>query len=317
MKRHIFSILFLLLNYFSPLNTFCQTTDSDGIISGHEYVDLGLPSGTLWATCNLGTTSPYENGPYFAWGEVEPRDYFSWETYKFFEGFYPYEGGWWLLEDIGEDICGTEYDAATHQWGGGWRMPNETERYELRMRCWSEWTTEKGINGVRVHGPNEHSIFLPACGYGEWPDEISQLIGVQGGYWIGVGDPEFNYEGKPIEPSNMAKGLFVDSASLSSGGSWKATGKNIRAVINPKDAGITGIRCDGHDIAVAYRDGCVTIEDGKTVYGVILHDLSGRKVFSGMTEAGTCAVPSLSSGIYLLTLTNGGAALMTERIVVK
>lgn len=62
-------------------------SEPDGVIGGHDYVDLGLPSGTLWATYNVGATSPYEKGDYFAWGEVEPREDFSWESYKFFEGY--------------------------------------------------------------------------------------------------------------------------------------------------------------------------------------------------------------------------------------
>lgn len=112
-------------------------SEPDGIIGGHEYVDLGLPSGTLWATYNVGATSPYEKGLYFAWGEVEPREDFSWESYKFFEGYEmdPNNGEWAVLENIGADICGTEYDAARYQWGNGWRLPNEQERYELCMLC--------------------------------------------------------------------------------------------------------------------------------------------------------------------------------------
>ncbi len=60
------------------------SSESDGIIEGHEYVDLGLPSRTLWATYNMGAASPYEKGQYFAWAEVEPREDISWESYKFF-----------------------------------------------------------------------------------------------------------------------------------------------------------------------------------------------------------------------------------------
>ncbi len=63
------------------------SSESDDIIEGHEYVDLGLPSRTLWATYNVGAASPYEKGQYFAWGEVEPREDISWESYKFFEGY--------------------------------------------------------------------------------------------------------------------------------------------------------------------------------------------------------------------------------------
>lgn len=112
-------------------------SEPDGVIGGHEYVDLGLPSGTLWATYNVGATSPYEKGQYFAWGETEPREDFSWESYKFFKGYErdPNNGEWAVLENIGSDISGTEYDAARYQWGNGWRLPNEQERYELQMLC--------------------------------------------------------------------------------------------------------------------------------------------------------------------------------------
>lgn len=89
--------------------TSSNSDGADGVIGGHEYVDLGLPSGTLWATYNVGATSPYEKGDYFAWGEVEPREDFSWENYKFFERYEvdPNNGEWAVLENIGNDISGT------------------------------------------------------------------------------------------------------------------------------------------------------------------------------------------------------------------
>ena len=140
-------------------NTYAETpqpptpSEPDGIIGGHEYVDLGLPSGTLWATYNVGASSPYEKGQYFAWGETEPREDFSWESYRFFEGHEvdPNNGEWAVLENIGTDICGTEYDAARYQWGNGWRLPNEQERYELLMLCWTNGSSvENGFRGVRL-----------------------------------------------------------------------------------------------------------------------------------------------------------------------
>lgn len=161
----------LATNCFADSLLSSNSDGADGVIGGHEYVDLGLPSGTLWATYNVGATSPYEKGDYFAWGEVEPREDFSWENYKFFERYEvdPNNGEWAVLENIGNDISGTEYDAARYQWGNGWRLPNEQERYELRMLCWCNGPTiENGVKGVRIHGPNEHSIFLPVCGFGLW-----------------------------------------------------------------------------------------------------------------------------------------------------
>lgn len=87
----LFSVIALAIGL--PLETFAYEpqppapSEPDGVIGGHEYVDLGLPSGTLWATYNVGATSPYEKGQYFAWGETDPREDFSWESYKFFKGY--------------------------------------------------------------------------------------------------------------------------------------------------------------------------------------------------------------------------------------
>ena len=214
-------------------------SEPDGIIGGHEYVDLGLPSGTLWATCNVGASSPYEAGLYFAWGETEPNEDFSWESYKFFEGYEddPDNGSWAVLENIGTDISGTGYDAARHQWGNGWRLPNEQERYELRMLCWNNGLSEEnGVRGVRIHGPNEHSIFLPICGFGLWYGEQDPFHNISGAYWTGVDTPENGYNGRPIEPSTSAKSLLVDSSGFTGATSKKAYGLNVRAVFNPNDA---------------------------------------------------------------------------------
>lgn len=114
-----------LVIYSLTINCFADTpqppspSEPDGVIGVHEYVDLGLPSVTLWVTYNVGATSPYKKGTYFAWGEVEPCEDFSWESYAFFEGYEvdPNNGEWAVLKDIGNDISGTEYDAARHQWG--------------------------------------------------------------------------------------------------------------------------------------------------------------------------------------------------------
>ena len=84
-----------------------------------------------------GATSPYEKGQFFAWGEVESKDDFSWENYRFFKGYDSNKGNTAILENIGDDISATEYDAARFQWGNGWRLPNEKEKYELLRYCWS------------------------------------------------------------------------------------------------------------------------------------------------------------------------------------
>lgn len=256
-------------------------SEPDGVIGGHEYVDLGLPSGTLWATYNVGATSPYEKGDYFAWGEVEPREDFSWESYKFYEGWEvdPDNGEWAILENIGNDISGTEYDAARHQWGNGWRLPNEQERYELRMLCWHNGLSEEnGVRGVRIFGPNEHSIFLPVCGFGLWNGREDPFNNTDGAYWTGVEEPEYGYNGRPIEPSNIARSLLVDLSGFTGAMTRKAYGLSVRAVVNPKEAAIDDVMSYDKRVTILYRDRNIYVMGGNSDGIIMIHDLSGRQI---------------------------------------
>ena len=121
-------------------------------------IDLGLPSGTLWACCNLGAITPADNGKYFSWGEISPKNTYNWQTYKF--GHDPD-----FLKSLG-DIAGTQYDAAIQNWGQEWQMPTEAQIDEMLNVCRNNvWTEEKGTFGRRFIAPNGASIFLPAAGY--------------------------------------------------------------------------------------------------------------------------------------------------------
>lgn len=139
------------------------------------YVDLGLPSGLKWATCNLGATTPEGYGDYFAWGEVEPyyssQDPLTWKTGK--ESGYAWQSycgsssfSEWSTApyDATTKILKPEFDAATVNWGGNWRMPTYAELDELKTKCNWKWTQKNGINGYEVEGPNKNTIFLPASG---------------------------------------------------------------------------------------------------------------------------------------------------------
>lgn len=144
-----------------------------GELNGHEWVDLGLPSGTLWATCNIGADSPTAYGDYFAWGETEPQssNIYDWTTYKYANGDskeltkycnkpnFGYEG---FTDNITKLL--PEDDAATVNWGEGWRLPTTAEAFELREHCTYAWTTQDGVNGRLIIGPNGNSFFLPAAG---------------------------------------------------------------------------------------------------------------------------------------------------------
>lgn len=289
----------------------------DGSIGGYEYVDLGLPSGTLWATHNVGASSPYEYGDYFAWGEVEPRDYYSWENYKYhIEYFYvPDIGSWHELQNIGEDICGTEYDAARQLMGNGWRMPNDIERYELRMHCWHRWTKENGVRGMRVYGPNQHSIFLPAGG-GKFENE-PEMVGSQGYYWTGAEDTDFTYSHTPIIPSNRAKDIELDSGGLQLGETIKPVGKNIRAVINLKVSSISATSNDMQHMFISCKNGIITLSCDNVNCTVTVTDLSGRTMFNGTADNGSCTLPTLSNGVYLVTISDGNTFTQTQKVIIK
>ncbi len=153
--------------------------------NGHEYVDLGLPSGALWATCNVGATAPEDYGDYFAWGEIEPKSgIYSWETYKYCNGGSDSLTKYCATTIYGTSALGTKLyntdDAARANFGGHWRMPTDSECEELITKCKWEWTTLNGINGYRVTGKYERSIFLPANG---WWGKGPESIGEKGYYW--------------------------------------------------------------------------------------------------------------------------------------
>ena len=153
--------------------------------NGYEYVDLGLSSGLLWATCNVGADSPEEYGDYFAWGETQPKSTYNWETYKWCEGSYYTQTKYCTDSDYGtvdnKTILELSDDAANANWGGDWRMPTKEDQDELRTECTWNWTTKNGVNGYTVTGPNGNSIFLPAAGY-RYDSDLSGA-GSNGYYW--------------------------------------------------------------------------------------------------------------------------------------
>lgn len=123
--------------------------------SGVEAINLGLPSGIRWASCNVGATRPEEFGGLFAWGETEERTMCDWASYSRCGGDRD------TCYDLGRDIGGTKYDVAHVRWGGKWRIPTSGHFDELRNNCDFEWTVQNGVEGGRLIGPNGNSIFLP------------------------------------------------------------------------------------------------------------------------------------------------------------
>ncbi|MBQ8866076.1 MAG: Ig-like domain-containing protein [Bacteroidaceae bacterium] len=160
----------------------------EGTTEEHEWVDLGLPSGTLWATCNVGANSPEEYGDYFAWGETEPKNDYSWSTYKYCKGTNDTMTKYCTISDYGTVDNKTELepsdDAATANWGSEWQMPSLEQCKELYNNNYTTttWTVMNGIYGrMIVSNSNGNSVFLPAAGW--QADAIIDGTGGYGYYW--------------------------------------------------------------------------------------------------------------------------------------
>ena len=163
-----------------------------------EYVDLGLPSGIKWATCNVGATTPEGYGDYFAWGETQPKTTYNWSTYKYCNGSsttmtkYCVDSYYGTVDN--KTTLELTDDAARVNWGGKWRMPTTAEQDELRntSNCTWTWTTQNGVNGYKVTSKvNGNSIFLPAAGYCD--NGSLYFAGSYGYYWSSSLSTNYSY----------------------------------------------------------------------------------------------------------------------------
>ena len=199
--------------------------------NGHEYVDLGLPSGILWAVCNLGANEPEDFGDYIAWGETTPKEIYDWKSYRYGRFFHDrYE----LTKYCSDSACGldgfvddrvlleTADDAATANWGAGWRMPTIEEWEELFLNTTGEWTDLNGVKGWRCIASNGNELFLPAAGY-YWNDVFNADLGL---YWSASVNEEFPYRAWSFH-------FNCDSSHLC-GSSDRNRGQVVRAVCSAK-----------------------------------------------------------------------------------
>ena len=175
-------------------NTLTFTTLGDG---SHEYVDLGLPSGLLWATCNMGADTPEDYGDYFAWGETQLKEYYKWNIYQYCNVTYDQLTKYCSNSSYGyngfTDNLTTllpEDDAAAANWGNGWRIPTYAEWQELLDNTTRTWTTQNGVNGQLFTASNGNSLFLPAAGYRY--DSSLYFAGGYGYYWSSSLYPDYS-----------------------------------------------------------------------------------------------------------------------------
>ena len=171
-------------------------------------IDLGLPSGTKWACCNIGAYGPHDYGDYYRWGETTPmREGDTMESYLF-KGV-----------DVGQNISGTRYDAAMAQWGNQWRMPTEEQVQELMDYCTFTWTTQNGVNGALIEGKNGRSVFFPASGYRNNGSSQLHTGGTYGYCWSAS-----------AYSSGLGHNLYFNSRGFYWDNSYRAYGFPVRAV---------------------------------------------------------------------------------------
>lgn len=192
---------------------------------GFEYVDLGLPSGLLWATQNL---NEFFLPPYYAWGEKYPSGNYDWPEYIH-------------SDEDGKKINNThvdskyllpEYDAARQTRGGGWRIPTSEEFEELKKECHMSWckTKDGKKEGTLVTGPNGNRIFLPA--YGMKCGREIKLYKERCYYWSSKEDSD----GRAMALVVCGKERFESISSIFY--IEKCSGLSIRPVISPEDVSI-------------------------------------------------------------------------------
>ena len=211
------SLLITLIMMFAALMANAQSCPDDN----HPHaIDLGLPSGTKWACCNVGTTTPEGYGGYYAWGETEEKEIYDWTTYIHCDGSME------TCHDLGSDIAGSEYDVAHVQWGSSWVMPSQEQIEELISKCSYRGTTENGVDGGLFTGPSGSTIFLPAADI-RWNGFLECFV-LGGYYWSSTPRP-YLYHAYRLS--------FDLSWGGGGGGNERCHGLTVRPVIS----GITNI----------------------------------------------------------------------------
>ncbi len=182
-----------------------EKAQTHGNINGHEYVDLGLS--VKWATCNVGANKPEDDGNYYAWGETSTKSSYTESNSKTYgKQMYDIKGN-------------SQYDAARANWGGSWRLPTKTECQELVDRCTWKWTTQNGVNGYKVTGPNGNSIFLSAAGR-RYESSL-----------YGAGELGYYWSSTPIDGyDNNASYIFFNSVNTYMNNYNRYYGRSVRPV---------------------------------------------------------------------------------------
>ena len=263
--KHFFFLAFVL--------TFIGTQKMN---AQNTFVDLGLPSGTLWATCNVGAISPEQKGDFFAWGETKTNSSYEWSGYSYSNaksltkyctkssyGSNGFTDG--LTELLPED------DAATANWGAEWQMPSIVQFEELMNDEYTikESTTQNGTNGMRITSKsNAHSIFLPISGY---MDGTEIKTKVRGYYWSRSVDVLVPDKGNSI--------FITESATVNLHSYQRCYGMNVRPVRVQEAHTISDIP-DGWKVNGSTTNGTYQAKGGDVLHFTPKNIPAGKRVKS-------------------------------------
>lgn len=268
MKKLLLTLALMLM----AINANAQSCPDDN----HPHaIDLGLPSGTLWACCNVGATKPEENGGYYAWGEVQEKNYYSLDTYQYYQnGSFVNIGNYIGEDEYGYsiyDISGTRYDVAHVQWGGSWVMPS-FDQFEELLRYSSyggeKWIQINGVGG-KFFSFGGSAIFLPAAG-GYFATKGLIYVGEGGYYWSSMSVIDTN-----AHELNIG-GAEGGSAYLYYNSGTRSDGLSVRPVIS----GTSNINIP---------------ESPSDISNQAIYNLYGIKVADNAADVNT-----LPSGIYIV-----------------
>ena len=288
----------------------------DGEVAGHGYVDLGLPSGTLWANSNIGAESIFYPGVCFAWGETQTRYNFQWHNYELLQEEYTDEQGnvRYSATDIGLQISGTEYDAAHIQWGEAWRMPAKEDWEELLEYCTAEYKDNAAIpprKGILFTGPNGNSILFPPT---DDYNGINLCVPRGGDYWTATSASDLT---ENPYPSAMMMAFHAGCSNMKLKSDSRHLGCAIRPVINRQDIGTSVATLTNDATSMTYENGTLTVTGNAQGYRLTVTDLSGRRLLDSPATDGKYRLSRLPQGIYLASLQHAGKTVKTLKISVK